>query len=69
MKVFIWQSVEDCIYSYNRNGGVVVFADTEKRAREMANAILGCKIHDKEKPDEVRDCADGDERVFIIPTI
>ncbi len=34
MKVFVWADVSRCSYSYHSGGGVVVFAETEQRARE-----------------------------------
>jgi hypothetical protein len=67
MKVFVWADVGQCSYSYHSGGGVVVFAETEQRAREIANAHEGCAIQENEAPDDVRDVAGGDERVFIMP--
>lgn len=66
MKVFIWSYVDQCTNSYYSGGGVVVFAETEQRARELANATPGCAIQDNEAPDEVREVAEGGERVFIM---
>ena len=44
MKVFVWADVGQCSDSYHSGGGVVVFAETEQRAREIANAtpFLSC---------------------------
>ena len=67
MKVFIWQRVEKCSDNFHEEGGVVVFADSEARARELANQQPGCAIRADEMPDEVRDVAKGAERVFIMP--
>ena len=67
MKVFIWHRVSKCSDSYHEEGGVVVFANTLPRAREIANAVKGCQIRPDEKPDEVRECGEGPERVFIMP--
>ena len=67
MKVFVWDRVDKCSDNYHCDGGVVVFAATESRAREIANAVEGCEIKDTEHPSEVRDCAAGAERVFIMP--
>lgn len=66
MKVFVWYNVERCSDNYYKDGGVVVFAESESRAREIANAVDGCQIRDDEMPDDVRDC-NGEERVFIMP--
>ena len=67
MKVFVWADVGQCSYRYHSGGGVVVFAETEQRAREIANATPGCAIQESETPEEVRDVAGGGERVFIMP--
>lgn len=66
MKVFIWQRVSQCTDNYHSEGGVVVFANTEEDARRMANTKEGCCIEEAEKPDHVRDVADGEEMVFIF---
>lgn len=67
MKVFIWDRVENCSPSYHPEGGVVVFAETEARAREVANAIKGCNIFPEEMPREAIDCAAVAERCYIFP--
>jgi len=67
IKVFIWKLVEECTDRYHSDGGVVVFAATEERAREIANAVPNCNIDVNEMPDEVRDVSGGDEAVFIFP--
>ena len=67
MKVFVWPDVGQCTDRYHSGGGVVVFAETEQRAREIANATPGCAIQESETPEEVRDVAGGGERVFIMP--
>jgi hypothetical protein len=62
MKVFVWKRVDDCGSDmYHSEGGVVVFADSEERARELAPCIAP-----REKPDEVRDVVSGGELVFIM---
>ncbi len=67
MKVFVWERIEQATNNYHTEGGVVVFADTEERAREMANLRNGCSIAPSEKPDDVRDVAGGNEAVWIMP--
>jgi hypothetical protein len=69
MKVFVWADVDRCSDNYHANGGVVVFADSEERARELANATRGCAIKESETPDDVRGIAGEDqpEAVFIFP--
>ncbi len=72
MKVFVWERVGECSDNYHSEGGVVVFAATEERARKLANTRKGCNILPDEKPDEVRWVLDGDdvdgvEAVYIMP--
>jgi hypothetical protein len=67
MKVFIWGRINKCSPSYHEEGGVVVFAADEARAREIANATEGCSIQADEQPNETRECAEGAELVFIMP--
>lgn len=67
MKVFIWHYIDQCSDSYHPASGVVVFAESEERAREIANERVGCSIRPDENPDEARDCGGETERVFIMP--
>lgn len=67
MQVFVWQRIENATNNYHSAGGLVVFAETEERARELANAESGCNLLADEVPDDVRDVAGGDEKVFIMP--
>ena len=67
MKVFVWQRVDRCSDNYHPSGGVVVFAESEDRARELAQAHPGCAIKADEKPDAVRQVNGGDEAVYIMP--
>lgn len=66
MNVYVWQRVNDATDHYHSEGGAVVFADTLRRARELARDV-GCTITDAELPDEIRECEGGPERVFIMP--
>jgi len=66
MKVFIWCNVEKMSDNYHSDGGVVVFAETEERAREIAN-VDGCSIKSHEMPDEMREVVGGVERIFYMP--
>lgn len=54
MKVFVWNCVRECS-DMHPPGGVVVFAETVERARELANAEDGCNISPEELPDDVRE--------------
>jgi hypothetical protein len=66
MKVFLWERVDYATNNYHPEGGVVVFAETEERARELANAERGCSIRESELPNEVREVDGGAERVYIM---
>lgn len=74
MKVFVWQRIKQCTSSYHPEGGVVVFAETEERARQLVGEYVEpyddkprCVIGPDEKPDEVREVIGGDEKIFIMP--
>ena len=67
MNIYIWPEVEKCTYSYHSGGGVVVFADTLEEAVNLANSEQGCQIKGHEMPVHVRECADGEKLVFIMP--
>lgn len=66
MKVFVWQRIDKCTSSYHSEGGVVVFAENEKAARDLANQIPGCVIDDDETPDYIYE-DQAEEKVFIFP--
>ncbi len=69
MKVFVWERVQHASGNYHSEGGVVVFAETEERARELANTQVewSTKIAANEPPDEVREVVGGEEKVFVMP--
>ena len=67
MNVYIWNQVEQCSDNYHREGGVVVFANSMAEARRLANEQPGCAIKDTENPDEVRECGNGEKKVYIMP--
>jgi len=68
MKVFVWEDVSHASDGHHSRGGVVVFAETETRAREIVNKDPECKIEPTEKPNYVRNLLEGgDEKVFIFP--
>ena len=69
MKVYVWESIEQVAKSFNAiSGGLVVFAETEADARELANSNAGCNVQPHEFPDDVRDCHGGYEKAFIFPS-
>lgn len=68
MNVYVWREVAHVSSSYHCGGGVVVFADTLEEARTLAHAEDShCVIAETEAPDEVRECAAGPKRAFIMP--
>lgn len=67
MRVFVWERVEKCTDNWHTQGGVVVFAETEERARELANGIPGCHIESHEHPVEDRTVRGGLERIYLFP--
>jgi len=67
MKVFVWERIEKCSDSYHPEGGVVVFAETEERARLIAKEKTDCEISINEKPDDIREVLGGEEKVYIMP--
>ena len=67
MKVFIWKRVQQCSDNWHPEGGVVVFAADEARARELANKESGCEIDPGEAPDDIRNVTSGKEAVYIMP--
>lgn len=69
MKVFVWENVEQVSNNWHSDGGVVVFANDESRAREIANSTPGCNIKDNEVPSDIRDLrgSKNKEAVYIFP--
>jgi hypothetical protein len=65
MKVFVWKRIEQASSNWHSEGGLVVFADTLERARELAKEKKAHPAED-ELPDTVREC-EGGEAVFIMP--
>ena len=67
MKVFVWQRIKHATDSYHEEGGVVVFAESEEAARELALA-KGATIAPDEAPDDVRDVFSGGiAAIYIMP--
>lgn len=65
MNVYIWEYVAKCTDNYHSEGGVVVFAEFEERARELAKE-KGCTIAEDELP-VVREVVWGEEYVYVFP--
>ena len=67
MRVFVWNRIDKATANYHSEGGLVVFAGTEERARELANAERDCELKAEELPDDVREVMGGVECVYIMP--
>lgn len=66
MKVFIWKRIDKATDNYHTEGGLVVFAETEERAREISRGIDGLGLRDDENPDHVRGVDGGSELIFVM---
>lgn len=61
MKVFVWNRIANVSQNYHSEGGLVVFAESEERARSIANETGEITIDESEMPDKVADVADTTE--------
>ncbi len=67
-KIFIWENVDEVSEQWHCDGGVVVVAESEDRARKIANEKDGCNIRPDEKFTAVYQLsADVEEAVYIFP--
>lgn len=66
MKVFVWNYISNLTDNYHSGGGLIVFAEDEERARELAIAE-GVKFTDTDVPDDVRIVDGGEEKVYVMP--
>ena len=66
MNIFIWEQIEKVSNNYHREGGLVIFAESEQRARELANSTDGVELGD-EPPDHVISCDETPENVIVFP--
>lgn len=68
MNVYIWKSIAQCSGNYHSDGGVVVIAETEAIARELARSENPCCLIDAaEHPDLVVAVGEHAPAVFIFP--
>lgn len=65
MKVFVWESISKLTDNYHCGGGLVIFAETEERATEIANTH-GVDL-EGETPNDVRVVEGGTEMIYIMP--
>ena len=66
MQVFVWSYVAELTENYHSGGGLIVFAETEDRARELAIAE-GVTFAKTDSPDDVRVVDGGEEAVYVMP--
>lgn len=76
MKVFVWKWLPVVSDNWHSDGGLVVFAETLERAKELA-AMNGVRWEPKQDepveewnrldPDEIRSVEGGVEAVYIMP--
>jgi hypothetical protein len=66
MKVFVWDYISELTDNYHSGGGLIVFAENEERAKELAVAE-GVKFADTDVPGDVRIVDGGLEKVYIMP--
>lgn len=67
MKIFIFEELEQVSCNYHKGGGLVVCAETEERARELANSTPYVDVPAKAAPSIVRDGVEGPEFVVAFP--
>lgn len=66
MKVFVWDNLSRVSDNYHSDGGLVVFAETLERARELATE-RGVTFKEGEEVDDVRVVDGGSEVVYVMP--
>lgn len=66
MKVFVWNYISELTQNYHSGGGLIVFAENEERAKELAVAE-GVTFNQEDKPDDVRIVDGGSEKVYVMP--
>ena len=65
MKVFVWESISKLTDNYHSGGGLIVFAENEERAKELA-IEQGVMFDATELPNDVRIVEGGEEAVYIM---
>jgi len=66
MKVFVWDYIGSLTDNYHSGGGLIVFAEDEVRARELATAE-GVTFSHGDDPADVRVVEGGSEAVYVMP--
>lgn len=66
MNVYVWERIDRLTTNWHSEGGLIVFAETEERARELA-ADKVMELKATEMPSEVRAVYGGDEAVYLFP--
>lgn len=68
MKLFMWERVKKLTSNYHPDGGLVVIAENETRARQLfaEQAGAGTELPAEQAPDVVRE-TEGPEGVWVFP--
>jgi hypothetical protein len=68
MKMFIWMSAEMVSSRYHSDGGLMVIASTEERARELANGTEDVVVSPGNTVDHVYELLGApEEKVLVFP--
>jgi len=67
MKVFVWNRLSNVSDNYHSGGGLVVFADNEERACQLATEHGVVFSEGETVADDVRVVDGGFEAVYIMP--
>lgn len=75
MKLFVWDRIKKVSDEYHEDGGLLIIAESEKRARQMAKEyvtyfyktiIYPIDLKEHEKPTLIREC-EGPEFIITFP--
>ena len=69
MNMYVWEDIQELTDNYHSDGGLVVLASSEARARELA-IERGVKFGQNDVPDVYPLCACSateEERVYLFP--
>jgi hypothetical protein len=63
--VYVWKRIEHATGSYHESGGLLVVAETEDRARELAIS-KDVRLSPEEKFDHCFPCAGEQEEIVLV---
>lgn len=67
MKIFIWKYIAQVSHAYHSSGGLVVIAENEARAREIANLTDEVNLQPHESVSCVFNIEAEEEDVIVFP--